>query len=361
MSFALSSERLDRLGTALQTVLTPAGEGGPARWYRAVIDASCALVDAHVGTVLDPSGSVLGSTADPALVSPYATYYRTHDQCTREMLRRRMEVASTAMIHSPDRRLRTEFFTDYVVPNRLGDMLCLNTFTERGPGVRMLLSYFGRQLEEPEMERNAALVRALVPGFRAAVESFRLWAGDAERLGSVLDGLPGALALCAEDGAVAHRNAALAQLLAADPESGRVMREVSAAALAVARRPRDPAAALAAPPGEREVRTATGRYTLRATRAEEGVLGPRPLVVVAVSTSAPRPLSDPGLRERFGLTEREVEVARCLAQGLTNAALARRLVVSAHTARHHTEAVLRKLGVSSRAQVAPALYGLAEN
>jgi DNA-binding CsgD family transcriptional regulator/tetratricopeptide (TPR) repeat protein len=53
-----------------------------------------------------------------------------------------------------------------------------------------------------------------------------------------------------------------------------------------------------------------------------------------------------------GLTARELEVLALLGEGLRNAEIAQRLVVSEKTAEHHTGAVLRKLGVRSRAEAA---------
>ncbi len=53
-----------------------------------------------------------------------------------------------------------------------------------------------------------------------------------------------------------------------------------------------------------------------------------------------------------GLTEREIEVARLVAAGLSNREIARRLVISPRTAEHHVQHVYAKLGVSSRAAVA---------
>jgi DNA-binding NarL/FixJ family response regulator len=56
-----------------------------------------------------------------------------------------------------------------------------------------------------------------------------------------------------------------------------------------------------------------------------------------------------------GLTEREWEIARLLAQGLSNAEIADRLVVSPKTVGHHVSAVLAKLGVRRRWEVAAAM------
>ena len=55
-----------------------------------------------------------------------------------------------------------------------------------------------------------------------------------------------------------------------------------------------------------------------------------------------------------GLTARELEVSSLLAEGLTNAEIADRLIVSAKTVDHHVSSVLTKLGVTSRRQVAQA-------
>ena len=53
-----------------------------------------------------------------------------------------------------------------------------------------------------------------------------------------------------------------------------------------------------------------------------------------------------------GLTARELEVARLIADGATNAELARALVIAPKTAAAHVSHILDKLGFSSRAQIA---------
>jgi len=63
------------------------------------------------------------------------------------------------------------------------------------------------------------------------------------------------------------------------------------------------------------------------------------------------------LRERFGLTKRELEVAQLLAKGRSNQAIARELKISAHTARHHTQRILSKLEVHSRAEAGAKIRG----
>jgi ATP/maltotriose-dependent transcriptional regulator MalT len=52
------------------------------------------------------------------------------------------------------------------------------------------------------------------------------------------------------------------------------------------------------------------------------------------------------------LSAREIEVLRLLIAGHANPEIAKRLVISRHTAKHHVASILQKLGASSRTQAA---------
>jgi DNA-binding NarL/FixJ family response regulator len=66
---------------------------------------------------------------------------------------------------------------------------------------------------------------------------------------------------------------------------------------------------------------------------------------------------DPDLRADYGLTRREVQVAMLIAKGRSNSAIAEALSISGHTARHHTQRILAKLGVHSRAEAGARIRG----
>jgi len=63
------------------------------------------------------------------------------------------------------------------------------------------------------------------------------------------------------------------------------------------------------------------------------------------------------LQSTHGFTPREIQVAMLLAEGRSNVAIAAALRISPHTARHHTQRVLAKLSVHSRAAAGALLRG----
>ncbi|MFF2372098.1 ATP-binding protein [Agromyces sp. NPDC058110] len=74
------------------------------------------------------------------------------------------------------------------------------------------------------------------------------------------------------------------------------------------------------------------------------------LAELGVTGLPPRPRRST-LANPSGLTNRQLDVARLVAQGYTNAELADRLYISAKTADHHVSAILAKLGLASRRDI----------
>jgi DNA-binding NarL/FixJ family response regulator len=76
--------------------------------------------------------------------------------------------------------------------------------------------------------------------------------------------------------------------------------------------------------------------------------------VGAVLAAAGQPV--PRVAAPCGLTARQIEVLRLVAQGLSNPQIAARLVVSRRTAERHVQDIYARIGVSSRA--AAALFAM---
>ena len=156
--------------------------------------------------------------------------------------------------------------------------------------------------------------------------------------------------LCDVKGKPLQGSAALERTLSSDPERPAIERNMHRLARATAELRGNGAVRGLGESGERVVATVRGRYRLSASLAGES--GPEPAGVLVLLEPLFREfLTDDELRGRFHLTDREVRIAREIADGRRNDDLARRLGISPHTARRHTEHVLDKLGVASRAQV----------
>ncbi|MGW2212511.1 response regulator [Streptomyces sp. NPDC001781] len=114
------------------------------------------------------------------------------------------------------------------------------------------------------------------------------------------------------------------------------------------------------------LRAGADGFLLKRSRPEEIVHAVR---LVAAGDSLLFPASVRRLAARYGtsrvaggplagarLTEREAEVLRLMARGLTNAEIAAGLVVGAETVKSHVSAVLAKLGARDRTQAVIAAY-----
>ncbi|QSE93761.1 protein kinase [Rhodococcus pseudokoreensis] len=101
---------------------------------------------------------------------------------------------------------------------------------------------------------------------------------------------------------------------------------------------------------ERITHRALGPRAFTAASREGEALGFTAAVSYALDEHSPA--ARPAVDTTTALTKREQQVADLVAQGLTNKAIAARLVISQRTAQGHVEHVLVKLGFNSRAQIA---------
>ena len=108
---------------------------------------------------------------------------------------------------------------------------------------------------------------------------------------------------------------------------------------------------------------------LRRAHAELQALGARPAAAIVArrlrqrgAKGMPRGPRRETQANAAGLTARELELLPLLANGLRNAEIAQRLVISEKTVDHHVSSILRKLGARTRGEAAAAAtrLGLAD-
>jgi DNA-binding CsgD family transcriptional regulator len=153
-----------------------------------------------------------------------------------------------------------------------------------------------------------------------------------------------------------HANAMLQRVLADQPDGDEIRREIrrfteSVGAL-VRHRHASESDGMLAELAVRDFRTSEGSYLLRGGFVQVDDGGGDGMLLVALEPAGAEFLSADLLQSRYRLTSREVRVARLVTLGHSDAEIAAQLCISLHTARHHTEHLRQKLGVSSRGEVA---------
>ena len=109
-----------------------------------------------------------------------------------------------------------------------------------------------------------------------------------------------------------------------------------------------------------DLSTPVGEFRVTACHAEGAEALPVALVVLVLERAPSEAELAGRLIDRYALTPREAAAARLLARRHSTAEIARALGISAHTARHHVERVLAKLGVRSRTEAAEKLAAEAD-
>lgn len=184
---------------------------------------------------------------------------------------------------------------------------------------------------------------ALVAGL-ATLHRLRAWRNT---LGQAFDDVETGMAIFGNDGLrEVARNQRLDDLLREEPARDLLLdliaRQAARAAASTERLRED----------AQELELEGGLYLLAASRAAAGTLLTEAGVLVLVDRLTPDLPTTRELRVAFGLRGREPQVALLAAQGLSNAAIAQRLRLSAHTVRHYLERVLERLGLHTRKALA---------
>ena len=207
-----------------------------------------------------------------------------------------------------------------------------------------------RELGSPDFAASEVDLLATLSG--AFAEAFQRTGLHRDAPGSVagpFDGQPGVL-LLDDDDRVELANAAGTEWLDELRENERGLPLVVGA---VARRARAVAAGNSDGMATARVRAASGRWAL----VRGSVISNETRARTAVTLEpARKPELAPLVVQAYGLTERERLVTERVAQGLSTAAIGRRLHLSSFTVQDHLKAIFGKVGVSNRGELVARLF-----
>jgi DNA-binding CsgD family transcriptional regulator len=368
MPLSLSDADLRRLAAVMRVLVGPSGFPSLTAWRREIGIATQRLLES------DGSAVLLQGTGGPELVAmgqweggasrALADYLEAHHHINRGEHRRiALDLATWVRSQIWDRAdlERSSYFNEWCVPNRNLDSVGMRAVVpERFGGELCLMATSVTANRFDPDGREAALLGLLQPALAAGTQAALLALSWRYDLGRQLDHLDAPLVLCAASGRVVHATPQLLQLMQDLPDGGRLLAHAGRLAAEVSSLANRRRQASDPPPcPSRTIASPRGPYVLRGTILEGAELaGIGPLILVAVTLpSRAGPPDAAGLQSRYALTPREAEVALLLRRGNPNRAVAAALGVTEHTARRHTERVLAKLGVTSRAAVASVLAG----
>jgi len=353
---SLSPSELDRLTDLITALQAPFDYPDVDVWRHEVNHHVRLLLHAHKVVFMLPGpghAPVYCQRLDPQGVRAYIDYYHQFDVAGAVALERSLPVSSLLEIHGRDEFYASEYYNDFMNVWRCNHSVGLVTPIDLEPGYAYIGVLRDAYEDPPFDTRSRTLLRFLLPAFRAGVRTHLRLAADRALLGAALDAGGKRILLCDTRGEPLQASAALERTLAADPQRPAIERTMQRLARATAelRRGGNGGSRMIAETGERVISTVRGRYRMSVSLAGEPA--PEPAgVLVLLEPEFQEPLADDELRARYLLTSREIRIAREIARGHRNNEIARRLGISPHTARRHTEHVLDKLGVASRAQVA---------
>ena len=368
MTLLLSLRQQRLLTNASDTMLAPCASANEADWYRAVMAALMPLTGAYKSAirVAEPGGFRMTPLGfEQAAIEEHQAYYHRFD-FGRALGQRPVlsEVFSSNEYYGRDlpRWQGTEYYCDYISKYAVFDALCLSTRADEHEKGVVLYLWHERELAADKRRAALAVLRLLVPSFRAGIRFGANVHCHRHDLLATFDASSDGFALFSHTGVLLHRNPALALILAeADDQTG-LSKAIVTCALAV----RDANIRHRGSPESMAGGTALHHVGSAAYAVAACILdvasSDSPSILVMVTRRGQRRLASnevDGLRERYALTGRELEVAILLRSRQTNQEIASRLGVSEHTARHHTENVLRKLGVTSRTEIVRVMAEIA--
>jgi DNA-binding CsgD family transcriptional regulator len=355
---------LERFEQAVNLLLSPL-DGTSQGWWHEVTSTLRAFVDADRAVMMLWQGSARSFYTDALpreMVQEYLDHFAPLDQGMARRDKLNLTVWSRSLLWDRSVLLESAYFHEFALRHDVHDVVGLSLDIPGIPAhVRVALLYGDAPLSEGEVETMLRRLELVVPVLRTGLGlhlRYKRWLGA---IPSMLDRVGERLILYSISGREVHRNVTMRRTLLEDPDQAKILETAEAVARAVLAHVHgnggEPGSSFATPAASRqEIRTSMGRYRLRGC-----AVGPDTMAESAVLVSMDRlevdPPSPDALRKRLGLTARESQVACLLVQRLTNDEIAAALGISSHTARHHTESVLLKVGVNSRRALRQVLTG----
>jgi DNA-binding CsgD family transcriptional regulator len=334
-------------------------------WRASVLQASTALLGGPMGHLdlfgLGLENEFLTAGYPDGVFQEWWTSWRECDPAIGVMQRHNLTVCSRryryrlAGEHWTAKYKRSPIYNDFYRKHALADAACIY-FRHRGVGAHLHVEAEPRATDATD-DRARMFLQVLQPVIQSAVQTLARPNEKHWEAYALLNALNEPTAIVGARGNWIHRTVAFDLALDAIPEDER-RRLLTTTQLRAQQLLQTVFRSTAATADVRvEPTWMDGIFQLCATTIElPGGIGHGCLIRLS-----PRSGADVAHALAAGLSKRECGVAMLIMEGMSNKVIAERLSISEHTARRHTESILRKLGISSRSGVASALRTLLPN
>ena len=364
MGLKLSSREQLAVAACSHTLLRPHDYPSVDEWRDATLTRFAALFDTNaeffnLRMQLPDARTAYSRQINGALLDDYERLC-VNDAGYERVQANRYTVMSQRMLVGDNWK---EYFSDpsivqFYLPNKLLDTLGLildEPANDISASIELHKDTFGTELYG---RRGMAILNLLLPSFRAGMIGVKNSLGARSDLSILLDSSGSAVRVYTCNGAIIHETAAVSGMLKRDTEGNAVRAKMDSFALQMSTRCRGGGSGgtTKSQDGQLAATCALEYATLVAAYSITGSIASVPAPygpVIVVTLHCPRPvvLTDVELAANFGLSSREVAVARHIAAGASSKEIASSLGISLHTARRHAERVLAKMGIQSRAAV----------
>lgn len=350
-----TTDDLNRLAAAIQTCVTPLAFPTREAWRRSLVDAVVRLTHAEAGHCslrgFDGVPTAVAQGYDQSIFDGYDQHW-VHEDPGYELTKRvdmraytrRYMLAAAGPLWAA-RYKRSAVWNEFYSANGLVEGAGM-LFVERGTIAHLHADTFSTAGEHMD-ERGLALLRVLSPAFRAGTSLVLGLHASEWKLESLLQAVPQPLALYDSACRCVHMNDAYKELLRLEPalfraETAARIERLIRAAIPVPRSKRGLVDEVLRAPRAEQI----GDFRLSVSLVNHEGVGATYVLLSVTRTVESKPSM---VQARLaGLSKREAQVATLIVDGRTNREIAGALGIAVHTARRHSERILKKLGVTSR-------------
>ena len=358
----LSDREVRALKSFIEVLSAPLNFPDSSSWRREVNARARHLLDAPRAVFTlewEETRAMEDEGLDPGAVPAYVSYYQLMDPGHRERRRRQRVVFSYGQELEEGweigpEELRNDFLAHYQLDRGVA------MAHDVTPDVAGWCAFYPDSEPRERFDRRAIPILQLAyPAFRAGLETLFRTRGLRNEFTRLLDTVSDGFVLVGPEGRILHKNVALARMQHLDPQWDRVAQALDTLLLRFR----------AGTPDAITTADLFQAFSVTTNRAAYEVIPTIPgpdlsqvgvtFLVQVLSRTCVFPSCEM-LRDRFGLTIRETEVTRCLAEGMSYKGVAEHLLISIDTVRSHIRSIYFKLQVQSATEALSRILRLSE-